>query len=510
MIVLNKRMLDVFGRLSLLSPQPPVMEILKKGGIHNIVKIFANEAELMWTSEQMTGQAPAPAGASAQAPQPQSEFDQLRSEIGSAFTMPSAASSQRREEYPAAAPASPFAEPSYPSFQPQPSMRAPYAAPPKPPQQFTPPPGPAPRYVPPPPPLRPFEPSAAKPAARAYTPPPKPAPMPAGAETRRMPPVQAEASFSMRPQVEPMAAPPEEDLEKFEATLEKRAVPIEVKKADVFDDELTEAPKKRSFVPVLVVLLLLIALGGGGYYAYITYLQPREQQGAAPAAPVAVQPPKQEAPVPQLPTEGTAQTPQTATPAAQQPAQTTGTPSATPPAEEVKKPAAAPAVREPVKPAPAKKRVAEARQSRPRPEPIPRPAPVREKPKVEEPVVTETRAEPTPSSSIEVIEEPPAPPPKVAVVTERPPEPVAPPPAPVPEPPAAAAEGGEAASVFIASIPPVADIYMDGKLVGKTNISELKVVSGKHTMRFVKGDKEITKEMTFQPGKNPSQMVRLP
>jgi hypothetical protein len=69
--------------------------------------------------------------------------------------------------------------------------------------------------------------------------------------------------------------------------------------------------------------------------------------------------------------------------------------------------------------------------------------------------------------------------------------------------------GGEAATVFIASIPPVADIYMDGKLIGKTNISELKVTSGTHSLRFVKGDKEVSKQMTFQVGKNPSQMVRL-
>ena len=56
LIVMNKRMLDVFGRLSLLAPQPPVMEILKKGGIPNILKIFANENEIIRLSEEMTGQ----------------------------------------------------------------------------------------------------------------------------------------------------------------------------------------------------------------------------------------------------------------------------------------------------------------------------------------------------------------------------------------------------------------------------------------------------------------------
>ncbi|MFW6209856.1 MAG: PEGA domain-containing protein, partial [Spirochaetota bacterium] len=74
---------------------------------------------------------------------------------------------------------------------------------------------------------------------------------------------------------------------------------------------------------------------------------------------------------------------------------------------------------------------------------------------------------------------------------------------------AAQAPAGEPGSIFIASIPPVADVYMDGKMIGKTNIAELKVVSGKHTMKFVKGAKEVTREMTFQPGKNPSQMIRI-
>ena len=58
LIVMNKRMLDVFGRLSLLSPQPQVMEILKKSGIHNILKVFANEAEIIRTSEELAGQVP--------------------------------------------------------------------------------------------------------------------------------------------------------------------------------------------------------------------------------------------------------------------------------------------------------------------------------------------------------------------------------------------------------------------------------------------------------------------
>jgi hypothetical protein len=49
---------------------------------------------------------------------------------------------------------------------------------------------------------------------------------------------------------------------------------------------------------------------------------------------------------------------------------------------------------------------------------------------------------------------------------------------------------------------------MDGQLIGKTNLSELKVRSGAHSMKFVKNGVEVVKDMTFQPGKNPSQVVQ--
>jgi hypothetical protein len=66
------------------------------------------------------------------------------------------------------------------------------------------------------------------------------------------------------------------------------------------------------------------------------------------------------------------------------------------------------------------------------------------------------------------------------------------------------------ATVFISSVPPVASIYMDGKLVGKTNTGYAKVTSGKHTMQFVKGDTTCTREMTFAEGSNPAIVVKLP
>ena len=66
------------------------------------------------------------------------------------------------------------------------------------------------------------------------------------------------------------------------------------------------------------------------------------------------------------------------------------------------------------------------------------------------------------------------------------------------------------ARLFIASIPPVANVYLDGKFVGKTNVSELTLPSGLVTLEFVKGGKSVTKKINLHPGENPSQMLRIP
>ncbi|MBN1127989.1 MAG: PEGA domain-containing protein [Chitinispirillaceae bacterium] len=477
LIVINRRMLDVMGRLSLLAPQPSVMEILKKSGVHNILKIFVDDAELIRTSEELMGMGAVPGAASPAPSAPRSEFDDLRNEIGSAFEAPSPVSSMPPSPPRTQAPAPEFAQP----FQaPQPTM--------PPPRQAYVPPSP-PRYAPPP--LRPFE-TAPRPAARAYTPPPpKPAPLTGGGETRRMPSV-SETPSSLRP---PSAPVIEEDLDKFEATLEKKpsASIAEKTRRDRFDEDFDEIPKKKSVVPVLVALIVLLVLAGGGYFGYTTFFQKAEK--TAPAVQTPTPAVKPEPSIPQLPVEPVVEQPKTPEPVK----------------EEVKKVEPIVKKAEPVKPV-----------VTPRPKPRPRPAVVAAKPKpVEEPKPVATKPEPkkaepvaeapvekTPASNIEVFDdEPPAPAKTAAAVKPSQPKATTPPVEATPEPPAA---GGEAATVFIASIPPVADIYMDGKLIGKTNISELKVTAGTHSLRFVKGDKEITKQQTFQPGKNPSMMVRIP
>jgi PEGA domain len=66
------------------------------------------------------------------------------------------------------------------------------------------------------------------------------------------------------------------------------------------------------------------------------------------------------------------------------------------------------------------------------------------------------------------------------------------------------------ATVFIASVPPAASIFMDGRLIGKTNVGYVKVTSGKRIMQFLKGDMNCTIQMSFIEGINPAQVVRLP
>ncbi len=70
-------------------------------------------------------------------------------------------------------------------------------------------------------------------------------------------------------------------------------------------------------------------------------------------------------------------------------------------------------------------------------------------------------------------------------------------------------ESSTSSRIFIASIPPVADVYMDGELIGKTNVAALSVKPGTHLMRFEKNGKVVEKTMTFKLGNNPSMLVRI-
>ncbi|MDR2693669.1 MAG: PEGA domain-containing protein [Chitinispirillales bacterium] len=65
------------------------------------------------------------------------------------------------------------------------------------------------------------------------------------------------------------------------------------------------------------------------------------------------------------------------------------------------------------------------------------------------------------------------------------------------------------ATIFIATLPPKAEVYVGGRLVGTSNEGELQVPVGTHEVRFVKDGVEKTEKITFNPGKNPTRFVNM-
>ena len=77
------------------------------------------------------------------------------------------------------------------------------------------------------------------------------------------------------------------------------------------------------------------------------------------------------------------------------------------------------------------------------------------------------------------------------------------------EPPSEPAEKKADATIFFASIPPVADVYEDGRLIGKTNVAALPVTCGLHAVTFKKDSLQFDTTMEFKAGKNPTVLVRF-
>jgi anti-anti-sigma factor len=593
-LALNRRILDVSGRLSIIGPSPEVRQILERTGLQNILKIFDTEGELLKSSEDIILQTTRYNVADLQQfqqapPKPKSEFEEFRSEISTAMstgvapgeTEPERGFRQAPPHYaaPQEPPAQQFTKPAafkeeefeaaYKSFEtevtqdsygPPPQVVRPQA-PPQYAEPFTPPPVSPPRQ-----PAQPF-----KRPEQEFAPVQEPMP------TAR----RRDADYAP-PRLEPLQPPPatrrmqqeEEILVKPEAAASKgKAKPaFEEKAGREYADFSREAeemePKKRSAMPVIITLLVVVLLGVGGYFGYTMYIkgqqnEPAPSQAVPPPAPAVSQP----APAPEQPPVAE---PAPAAPAAAQPA----------PAVEPAKPAPAvvqETVEKPSKKAPAakpgKKAAAEpskkAAKAAMEEEPAMAPPPSSPSGKI---TITSSPSNATikaddniigttpfvwknPSvigevtivvskagykesaktieftggnktESFKLEKEEPAP---VAKPAPRPAEPepepeaAAPPPAPKPAPPpppppaaeapapapAASSAGGEPATIFISSLPPVADVYMDGKLIGKTNITKLNVVSGSHSMRFVKGTAEVTQDMNFKPGDNPSRFVSV-
>lgn len=596
---LNKKITDVGGYLALLSPRPEVVQILQKAGIYDALRVFNSEEEALRVSEDIVSQSSAaeePGGF-------QSEFDQLRSEIGSVFG--GAGSSPQsgqgnfysqpgqlnpNQDYnrlgnkgeapfnpnvprqPAQRPMSPqgpYTRPGFPTQQPQFQSR-----------QFTPPtPPPAapPRPIMPPPVqprgfegaqkpsvARPFTPESARPVQPEYAP-----------ETQRFQPVP-------QPQPKPAKKPEpsislsfNEELEEVTSSSKKfqNEIPSNDSSESLDGEEdllsIELGDKKKSPVLVLsLVAILLLAVVGGVLFGYMKILKKPEtsEQISAPVPPAPVQTPV-----------ASTVTPAPAIPAASEPViEKAVTPAKT---ESRKNTAERPRIAEKRIEKPIKPRVVQTR-----PEPVierePYQAPVQAPVQKTAVTVNKIYVNSIPSGATVMIngdqigrtpltwdkpvfgpisielskvgfkptskdmeftggilresftleKDIPLPPPKPEPVVQQPvrqtrpepvvaqqpnyesepalePEPVRP---SVPVASASVSSSGGDASIFIASIPPVADVYLNGKLVGRTNVSEIKLPSGTLTLRFVKGPKEVSQEVTLQPGKNPSRLVRLP
>jgi hypothetical protein len=65
------------------------------------------------------------------------------------------------------------------------------------------------------------------------------------------------------------------------------------------------------------------------------------------------------------------------------------------------------------------------------------------------------------------------------------------------------------ASIYIATIPPAADVYDDTTYMGKTNSGQLYFTPGKHKVVLKKGDQQKSKVLEFSEGNNLSIVVKL-
>jgi|WetSurMetagenome_2_1015567.scaffolds.fasta_scaffold1135178_2 hypothetical protein len=68
---------------------------------------------------------------------------------------------------------------------------------------------------------------------------------------------------------------------------------------------------------------------------------------------------------------------------------------------------------------------------------------------------------------------------------------------------------GCSGAIFICSSPAVAEIFLNGNLIGRTNVAELKLPCGTLNLQFRKKDKVVNKFVPIQAGKNPSLFITL-
>jgi len=541
---LNKKVLGLNGTFTLLAPQPKVVGILQRMDIQSIIGVFNTEDELSALSEEIKKQ---------QAPQkPQTEFESLRSEIGNAFgdtPLQASASAPAAAPAPTPAPApspppvaaspapapapAPAAPQSFDAFEMEPAAPAPLP-PPAPPK--------APAFGPPPP--RTDAPAAPLPASHDF---PESSP-----ETQRFPEAPAKKAAAK-------AAPAEKDFGSFDD--------FDDKKQNDFDEDEFERPKKGFPVLAVAAASVVVVLGAAAFFLFSGKGDDKAAPvAAAPAAPKAVveekkaepAPAKEEIPVATVDAPVVQQPVSTPAPAAKaEPAPAPVAKAPPPPPAAKAAPAPAPAAKAAPTPAPAASAPVPAPAAKVAPTPPPAPAPAPAAPAQRNQIIVTSN----PSGAVVEVDgerkgvtpytwntpffgdmvisvykagfskesknidysggtqthaftlraAAAAPPPAPAPAPPPPPPPpaAAAPPPPPPPPPPAAAPAAAGASIFIATLPSHADVFIGGRLIGKSNDAALQVPVGTHQVRFVKDGLEKTETMTFQPGNNPTRFVNL-
>lgn len=502
LFVINRKILDVNGRLALLSPNDEVRGILDRSGISNFLKIYDNEDELVRSSQEIIKQTVSmnineiKSQAEVQK-RPVSEFEDLRSEIGSAFKADLDV-------------AQPKQSPGFDTFR---QPMAPSAPPPfefAPPEEFSP------------------QQRGFVPPKEAFTSQPQPSYRVPDLDIPQAPvePYREVPDFSksyVPEHKEPFVGPKQFQPSKPPAPPSREEPTIMSFKEDkkpVQREMFEEEEKKKFPVGVLVLILLIAIIGGGVGYIYVFKpFGPIMLPGMKKEEPVATKPAVEQPSVPEIPQLSVEEEKPVVeedefeeykavekkpskpvvrrAPKAPSRAPVTVTkPPAGPTQEEIeaarKRAAEMSAAAEAERAAADQAAAEQAAADRAAAERAAADRAAADRAAAERAAADRAAAEKD-AADRAAAERAAA----QQAAAERPAAPVS-------------QGGGETGTIFIATFPPLADVYMDGVKIGKSNVDELKVTSGTHTMKFVKGAKEITKEMTFKGGKNPSQVVKIP
>ncbi|MFP4681771.1 MAG: PEGA domain-containing protein, partial [Chitinispirillaceae bacterium] len=262
LMALNKRVLEISGRLTLLAPQPEVVAILQKAGIQNIMRVFDSEADLMRTSDEIMSMSSGYKvtdlqNASEALDKPESEFDSLRSEIGSVFGGDSQPSAPQQPPRQPSAPQQPQQ-----SFDIYPMDEGKSGNQPPPPSQQQPPvPPKAPAY---PPPVQDMDSGSVPPLPPKAPVQPIPEPNKSDFPGEKEPYIPSETRKFAQAPVQPSMPVDFDDLEGKPAASRETRDDFDT---DSFDEEF-EGKKKGFPVLALIAILVVAGLGAGGYFLY--------------------------------------------------------------------------------------------------------------------------------------------------------------------------------------------------------------------------------------------------